>query len=180
MTPLNVYLLMALLPVVFMIHEFEEIIMFKPWLKKNAEALSRRFPKAKNILLRNHEELSTQGFTVAVLHEFLIISFCTITSLLTYRHGLWFGAFMAYFLHLFVHIVQWMLYGKYIPVIITSFLTLPYCVYTLVEFLTVTNLTNAQLIIWTAIGLVIAALSFTSAFYFAHLFERWKNRVYLK
>jgi hypothetical protein len=33
---------MWLLPIVFMIHEFEQIIMMKPWAAKNANEIQRR------------------------------------------------------------------------------------------------------------------------------------------
>ncbi len=38
-------LIMAFLPIVFMIHEYEEIIMFRCWLGSNRNELKRRFSK---------------------------------------------------------------------------------------------------------------------------------------
>lgn len=43
-------LIMILLPIVFMIHEYEEIIMFKYWLGNNRNELKRRFPKFEQFL----------------------------------------------------------------------------------------------------------------------------------
>jgi len=43
MTKIN--LIMLLLPFVFMIHEYEEIIMFRHWIDRNREELRKRFPK---------------------------------------------------------------------------------------------------------------------------------------
>ena len=40
----NLDLTMLVLPLVFMVHEYEEIIMFEPWLRSNREELRRRFP----------------------------------------------------------------------------------------------------------------------------------------
>lgn len=37
--------IVLLLPIVFMIHEYEEIIMFQNWLGNNRNELKRRFPK---------------------------------------------------------------------------------------------------------------------------------------
>jgi hypothetical protein len=39
---MDIKLLIALLPFVFMLHDFEEIIMFKPWLEKNRSEVGRR------------------------------------------------------------------------------------------------------------------------------------------
>ena len=50
MTEINI--LIALLPIIFMIHDFEEIIMFKPWLTKNSTEIKRRFPKLDAFLTK--------------------------------------------------------------------------------------------------------------------------------
>ena len=35
---------MILLPLVFIVHEYEEIIMFRRWIDRNREELRKRFP----------------------------------------------------------------------------------------------------------------------------------------
>jgi hypothetical protein len=66
---------------------------------------------------------------VAVLHEFLIIALITYGSLFFDLYHWWFAAFAAFSLHLVFHIAQWLIFGKYVPVILTSILALPYCIY---------------------------------------------------
>ncbi len=161
-------LLIAILPIVFMIHDFEEIIMFKPWLTKNREELKRRFPKMERFMAKNSLfDLSTSAFAVAVMHEFLLISAATFVSLYFDDYSVWFAAFMAYFVHLFMHIGQWVLFRKYVPVIITSILTMPYCIYTFLRFLRFTEMTDIQLLLWSFAGVVAAVLSFFPAFFLA-------------
>ena len=46
-------LIMLLLPVVFMVHEYEEIIMFRHWLDRNKDKLKREFPKFDRFLVRS-------------------------------------------------------------------------------------------------------------------------------
>jgi hypothetical protein len=177
---MDIKLLIAFLPLVFMLHDFEEIIMFHPWLEKNRDELERRFPKISNILKGNHYHLSTSAYAVAVLHEFLIIAVITCVSLYFDTYHWWFGAFAAYSLHLVIHIIQWLVYGKYVPVVISSFLTLPYCIYTFSEFLKFTDMSAGQMSLWAVIGLAITAASFYPAFYLASRFENWKNQKYLR
>ncbi len=161
-----------------MLHDFEEIIMFKPWLVKNREELKRRFPRIDRALSRNHDHLSTSAFAVAVLNEFIIIAFITCAALYFDSYRWWFGALAAFSLHLVVHILQWLIYGKYVPVIITSVLALPYCAYTFMEFLKFMDLTREQLWLWTVIGVGLTLASFIPAFFFASCFEKWKNQHY--
>ena len=177
---MDIKLLIALLPAVFMLHDFEEIIMFEPWLKKNREEIRRRFPSLDKILSRNHDRLSTPAFAVAVLHEFLIIAVITYLSLYFDSYTWWFGAFAAFSLHLFVHIGQWIIFRKYVPVIVTSILALPYCGYALIEFLKVTDLSAAQMAFWAGLGVALTVVSFFPAFYLAGRFEDWKNKKYLQ
>jgi hypothetical protein len=173
-------LLIALLPLVFMLHDFEEIIMFKPWLEKNRDEVKRRFPRLDKTLSKNHDQLSTSAFAVAVLNEFFIIALITVLSLYFDSYHWWWGAFMAFSLHLLVHIGQWIIYGKYVPVIVTSILALPYCVYTLGVFLRVTDMSAGQLWFWAGMGVLLTIASFVPAFFFAARFERWKNQNYLQ
>ncbi|PIE79411.1 MAG: HXXEE domain-containing protein [Candidatus Delongbacteria bacterium] len=176
----KIEILIVLLPIVFMIHDFEEIIMFKPWLNKNKIEIKERFPKFKNFLSKKHYfNLSTSGFSIAVLHEFVLISLVTVLSLFYKSYDWWFGAFAVFSLHLFVHIIQWIIYGKYIPAIVTSILTLPYCIYTFIIFIETTKISQNQMLFWTLIGIVITVLSFPSAFYLAFKFEHWKNKSYI-
>ena len=37
--------LMLLLPIMFMLHEYEEVVMFKQWIFQNRENLKRHFPQ---------------------------------------------------------------------------------------------------------------------------------------
>jgi hypothetical protein len=177
---MDIKLLIALLPFVFMLHDFEEIIMFKPWLEKNRSEVVSRFPRIDSILKKNHDHLSTSGFSVAVLHEFLLISIITFLSLIFGVYQWWFGAFAAFSIHLLFHIGQGVVYGKYVPCIITSILALPYSIYTFLAFLKVTDMTVVQLSLWAVLGMIIAIASFVPAFYLASRFEDWKDRRYLQ
>jgi hypothetical protein len=171
-------LLIALLPIVFILHDFEEIIMYRPWLTKHREEVGKRFPRVGKILSRYHSGLSTSAFAIAVLHEFLVITIITYLSLWFDVYYWWFATFMVFSLHLFVHIGQWIIYGKYVPFIITSLLALPYSISTFYVFTRSTDMSIGQLWIWTIAGVLLGLVSFPSAFFFASRFEIWKKRYF--
>ena len=176
----EIKILIALLPVIFMVHDFEEIIMFKPWLTKNSLEIKRRFPKLDTFLTKKRiYSISSSGFAVAVLHEFILISAVTYLSLLYDNYNWWFAAFSAYSIHLLVHIGQWILWRKYIPAILTSIVTLTYCIYTLCVFTKTIQVSFETMLLWKLIGLVITLLSFPSSFYLALKFEKWRGDVYV-
>lgn len=170
-------LLIALLPVVFMFHDFEEIIFFKPWLTKNKDLVRHRFPKISKRILPHFEKLSTAAFTLAVAEEFVLLSIITYSSILWENYYFWFAAFMAFSIHLLGHIIQWVIFGKYIPTIITSFLSLPYCIYTLSKFIQANIMDFYEFITWTIIGLIIMILNLALAHKLASSYNNWVNKL---
>lgn len=168
---------MMLLPIVFMIHEYEEIIMFKSWLGNNRNELKRRFSKLERVLARRgHFDYSTATFAIGTAHEFVLISVISLSAVWLEAFQWWFAAFAGYFIHLIVHLVQWAIYRKYIPVIITTILTLPYCVYAFVEFAKASILSPLQMLLWLVVGIILTMLSLLSAFFLMSKFQQWQNK----
>ena len=107
-------LIMLLLPVVFMLHEYEEIIMFRHWLDRNRDELKRRFPKFERFLARRrHFDYSTATFAIGTAHEFILISLISFCAVWLGAYQWWFAAFAGYSFHLIVHLAQWTIYRKY-------------------------------------------------------------------
>lgn len=108
-------------PVLFMLHDFEEIIMINAWQQRNKKYI-------KNL---EHKHIpfdcnaSTAAFSIAVAEEFLILSVITLVSSLINNYILWYGFFIAFTLHLFFHIFQFLIFKKYVPSIITSIIFIP-------------------------------------------------------
>lgn len=64
-------------PILFMLHDFEEIILGHPWLKRNVSSL--QVPKFIKRMLVAVANLSSKQFTLIVLEEFIcciLISLC--------------------------------------------------------------------------------------------------------
>lgn len=156
-------LIISLFPLVFMIHEFEEIICFKSWVTKNGLWLTDKYPKlAKQIT--HLGQLSVPAFSIAVLEEFILVSITTALALTLKWYSVWIAVFMAFTFHILLHIVQWIVIRRYIPVIITSLLSLPYLIWGLSRILNEFSL--SMIMICFVIGTVVAILNL----YFAHKF----------
>lgn len=169
--------LMLMLPIVFMLHDFEEIIMSGRWMAENQTRLAKRFPKACRLLTEKGPfRFSAEGRAVAVLCEFVLISAAASAAVFSGFYPLWLAAFMAYFLHLFAHIGQWILWRGYIPAIMTAILSLPYCVYMMIYLIELGFFSAATWIVWSVTGIVLTALSFPAAFFLAGRLEQWQRR----
>jgi hypothetical protein len=161
-----------LFPIVFMLHEFEEIIFFKPWIRENSDYLQKRVPKPARRLLSHLENLSVPAFTVAVAEEFILLSVITIVSIMFDSYLLWLGVFMGFFVHLLIHFVQWIILRRYIPVIITTFISLIYCVFSLTYILEKGIFHITEVILWTVIGFIIISINLL----FAHKLAEWFDK----
>ena len=147
-----------LLPIVFMIHDFEEIIFFKSWLDKNREYLTKKFPKIAKRLLPRYANLSTSSFALAVAVLFVLLSMITLGSVILNNYLFWLSAFMGFFAHLLMHLGQWIIVKRYIPAIGTTFFALIYCIYTLYVIITNDMFQISEIILCTMIGLGIVGV----------------------
>ena len=113
-----------LFPVIFMIHEMEEIIGFKIWLDKNADIV-----KKYNKLSMLNQNFSNEGFSIAVLEEYLLCIIITGVSIYFHIYIVWIGAFIAFSFHLLIHIIQSIIIKRYIPALVTSIILLPISIF---------------------------------------------------
>jgi hypothetical protein len=174
--PLKAGTLMWLLPIAFMFHDFEEIIMFKPWLDANRTNLERRFPKWAAQALTSHSKLSASAFALAVAEEFIILSMLTLLAVELELYPFWAGMLPGFFIHLLVHIGQFAAYGRYVPVILTSLPSGIYCVIALHDLNIMRPLEWQLVVIWTVISFVIIGLNLVLALKLAVKFENWLKK----
>ena len=114
-------------PLTFLIHDMEEIIVQHKWMAAHKDDLLRRFPRIQPII--NHlSGLSQKAFTIAVLEELVLLLLVTAYYLIggAYALEVWTAIFMAFSIHLIVHIGQGSIVSGYMPGVITSVLLLPY------------------------------------------------------
>ena len=102
--------------------------MVHRWIEKNGAAMHRRFPRLR-YLIRKMEEMTTRRFATIAFEEFLIVSTCTFVSLQTGDLEAWYCCLAAFSVHLFVHIIQFIVWRRYIPAIVSTVFCLPYCIW---------------------------------------------------
>lgn len=162
-----------LFPILFILHDFEEIIGFGKWYKRNSELIKRKYPKAAIMLDKIFAGYSTEGMAVAVLEEFILcIVICTI-SIYSANYNLWIGVFCAFILHLIMHIAQAVLIKKYVPSLITSVIEIIPCTMLLRRCMVISNCQTKDILIWSIIGIVIIGVNLKFAHYLMHQFTRW-------
>ena len=153
-----------------MLHDFEEIIMMKPWMKKNEEYICWRFPKLGPRVVSHLKNTSTEGFALCVAMLFFVLGAITLASLWLDSYMLWMGIFIVFSIHIVVHIIQWIAFRRYIPAIISSLLCIPYCVYGIRQIVNMFTLSN--ILIYSLItSVIVFAFLFIGHRYLAKLIK---------
>jgi len=104
------------LPLLFMLHDFEEIIFIRGW-KNKRQNMEKKGPF--------EDFQSTESFSLAVAEEFLIFSAITLWSVFRGQYRLWYGAFFAVIFHLMGHVIISIKQRRYTPGVVTSILLFP-------------------------------------------------------
>lgn len=162
--------LIWLFPLIFMVHDFEEIIFQEWWFNKERSALLKKYPKVAG----EYEGISTAGFALAVSEEFIIIIVIALTAIVFQWYYLWLGTLVTFLIHLIIHIVQWAIYKKYIPAIIS---VIPAVIYSIYSIRFVYESCNMKLlfgIMWSIVSMII----FLANLFFAHRMARKITRFF--
>lgn len=155
-------------PILFIVHDMEEIIGFGLWLKRNQTLLDRKYPKISN----TYKPYSTEGMATAVLEEMVLCLIICIISRFTEFYGLWLGAFVAYAFHLIVHVVQSIAIKKYIPAVITSIICLPFSLWCIAISISSLSFSIIQVLVYSLIGIITVAGNLKIAHRIIHVFTK--------
>lgn len=146
--------LLWLFPILFMLHEMEEIIGFKIWLDKHL-GIVQKYP----LLSKIYNHFSHEGFAFAVLEQYLLCLVVTLFSIYYENYLIWIGFFIAFLIHLAIHILQSIIIRKYIPALATSIILLPIGLWILIQVISLSNYTHLAIIIWSIICFIIMILN---------------------
>ena len=132
---IDVQTLIWIFPIMFILHDFEEIILVEKWMSENLKKICERLPtKIANEVIRQFS-MTTVQFAVAVLVIFLFVSGSTIMAnqYLINESFVYIYPFiivtLIFFLHAFTHIAQSIFFGSITPGAITSvIIIIPYSV----------------------------------------------------
>lgn len=165
-----------LFPILFILHDMEEIIGFGIWLKKNRAMLDEKYPK----ISMTYKDFSTEGMALAVLEELIVCILFCILGIVTqawYVWLLWLGGFIAYTLHLVIHIGQSIVIKKYIPALITSIIALPISMWIIFQSVQVLECKMGIMAIFSVMGIVIVGINLKFAQSLIGKFTRWKENL---
>lgn len=166
---------MWLFPILFIFHDMEEVIGFGIFLKKNQKELYQKYP----FVSRTYEPFSTEGLALAVFEQLTVCLLFCILALITdnrYAWLIWLGGFIAYALHLVIHMVQSAVIRKYIPALATSVICLPISVWCIIKSMETLHCGAADVIIFAVIGAAVVGVNLKFAQSLIRRFTGWMER----
>jgi hypothetical protein len=107
--------------VLFMVHEFEEIIFIRPWLSR-----FRDDPRARRQAFWGFRSFSTPTLAAMIFEEFVLFSLIALVSVVTGYLPLIAGFLIPYALHLLGHVLEALRLRMRTPSAVTAALTLPW------------------------------------------------------
>lgn len=152
-------LLLWLLPLLFLLHDTEETIFLPPWLRRNREYLSRRFPALSRRLLPHLAAIGPARFAAMAAEELALLLAVTIYARFTHDFYPWLALFLAFGAHLLLHGVQAIVAGRFPPLVATSLFGLAYCGWGLHEMINSRLFTLREFILCGAAGCLFAAVN---------------------
>jgi len=106
-------------PILFMLHNFEEIIMLQPWWRRNRI----NPPNSPFTRLAAYPPETVAALIAGI---FLLFSLITVLSITSNQIIFGIGLALAFGLQLVGHIVEFLRLRRYMPHIVTAVFTLPY------------------------------------------------------
>ncbi len=128
---IDMHTLIWLFPIAFMFHDFEEIILGGPWLRKYAGEIEARIKNRVPVFLAEQigavlDKSATElAFPVGLIFSLTFIS--SFVAVVYEQYGFFLLASGSFFLHGFMHLGQAIALRKYIPAVISSgLIVIPY------------------------------------------------------
>ncbi|MDS0524331.1 HXXEE domain-containing protein [Clostridium sp. SHJSY1] len=117
-----------LLPILFILHDFEEIIMIKAWRKRYKNYLDTCKMRKKPY----QDFQSTAEFSIGVEIIFVIFLIITVFTVIFNNYYVWYGFLFTFTAHFIVaHFNLCYRFKHYVPGVVTSILFLPLTIYLL-------------------------------------------------
>lgn len=129
----DIQTLIWLFPIIFVFHDFEEIIMLESWIAKSRDKIKKALPIRMANKVLEQFSMTTAQMAAAVLIVFLFVSSSTFMASQYVTEGaggstrFFIVVVLVFFIHVFTHAGQSILFRSITPGVITSiFLVLPY------------------------------------------------------
>jgi hypothetical protein len=148
-----------MLPILFMFHDFEEIILAEAWNKRYKDEIEVCWPKRQPFGLDYIRFFPTPTISWGVYVEFILYALISLLTVITQNYFIWFAFFIGVTLHLvLLHIPLCIQFRHYVPGIVTAMVALIPSVWFLIEAAYILHYTFITVALATVCSLVLMLL----------------------
>ena len=163
-----------MLPVIFMLHDFEEIIMAEVWDKRFHDRIVKIFPKRRPFGLGEVHLWQTPTLSIAVAIEFVLFSLVSFFSVVYQNYLLWFSAFLGLLVHMvIIHILVCFWFKGYVPGLVTSVVLLIPGIIFIMKAQSILRYSTGILLLTSIIGIALLAAILPLLHKFMGVTDRW-------
>ncbi|AIQ35458.1 membrane protein [Paenibacillus sp. FSL R5-0345] len=127
---INEVSLLWLLPILFMFHDFEEILVIEAWSAKYGTRVKAAIPPFMRKMYTSMMHMTTRNFALDVLFVYILIVAVTCIAVFFSYYLLYLAVLAVFFFHVFTHLGQTIYLKMYTPGVVTAVLVvLPYSLY---------------------------------------------------
>jgi hypothetical protein len=127
---INEVSLLWLLPILFMFHDFEEILFVEAWSTSKGKRVDAVLPPFMRKMYTSMSHMTTRNFALDVLFVYILIVVVTCIAVFFSYYLLYLAVLAVFFLHVFTHLGQTIYLKMYTPGVVTAVLVvLPYSLY---------------------------------------------------
>lgn len=145
--------------VVFVLHEFEEILTMETWLKRHRDILEHIVPKRIKPVVLKLANSTTPVFTAVIMEEFILLAIATLAMAEWALYDLFAALVLGYFIHILIHGAQAIYLRRYIPGLYFGFVSGAYSLYVLIYFGRLAYVDWSKVWVLTPILLIIMGLN---------------------
>lgn len=170
------YMAIWLLPILFMLHDFEEIIMIGAWKKRNKLTNSNNQSNEKDFLSTKvpySDFKSTASFSIGVAVEFLLFSAVSLMAFFLDNYYIWFIFMFAVTFHYLVHLKMCISFKGYVPGIATSVICFPISIILLIYVSKEAAFSIYAVIIFCLVGVLAGILIVKTLHTCMERFDKW-------
>lgn len=120
----NMNFIVWMLPILFMFHDFEEIIMAEAWHNRYEKEIEASWPKNQPFGLNYLRCYPTPTISAGVYIEFILYSLVSFLSAAAQSYFIWYAVFLGIAIHLVVHFLLCFRFKHYVPGVMTSVIIL--------------------------------------------------------
>lgn len=150
---MTIFLSFWVLPILFILHDFEEMICVPLWKKRHSQILDNMsnpfFGKVTN----------GQAFSVGVLEEMLILIIISIYCNLSNDYNVYLSFVIIYTLHFAMHYRMCFSIKSYVPGVVSASIQLPFLIWLIMSYWSLSQISILKLLLYLIPSFLIAFIN---------------------